>query len=258
MDLKTTVWEADFHQPVVHWCLGVVGLRFTILRFPYDSGMCFPMVDLRLIFQAYRTHDPCDLYATLICSCQYQFMYPTSFNRLYIYIYACIHVCIYILHIHVHVYMYVYHIHIYILLYIHVYIYIYIYIIYTICIFFISSHRHINDLLSCCNRSTIFSAKRSGALAVATAKLLHRQRLVGHASLVVFLVERWEKLHVFGGESLPFWGWWRSQFSQREGQWRRFPPDPLHQSHHLEVFSTGALEQIRMSGCHQLAADSTE
>ena len=82
------------------------------------------------------------------------------------------------------------------------YIYTYIYILYTcvhilhtdtyniyhiyIYICFISSHRHINDLLSCCNRSTIFSAKRSGALAVATAKLLHRERLVEHVSLVVF------------------------------------------------------------------------
>ena len=118
----------------------------------------------------------------------------------YIYTYMHVYMYVYIYYIYMYMYTCMYIIYIYILLYIHVYIY----IIYTICIFFISSHRHINDLLSCCNRSTIFSAKRSGALAVATAKLLHRQRLVGHASLVVFLVERWEKLHVFGGESLPF------------------------------------------------------
>lgn len=118
---------------------------------------------------------PCDLYATLICSCQYQFIYPTSFNGIYIYIYiyASIHVCIYIyirytctcIHVCIYIYKHIC---------IHVYIYhIQIHIIHTISSCLISSHRHINDLLSCCNRSTIFSAKRSGALAVATAKLLH-------------------------------------------------------------------------------------
>lgn len=98
---------------------------------------------------------------------------PRLMEYIYIYIYASIHVCIYIyirytctcIHVCIYIYKHIC---------IHVYIYhIQIHIIHTISSCLISSHRHINDLLSCCNRSTIFSAKRSGALAVATAKLLH-------------------------------------------------------------------------------------
>ena len=60
----------------------------------------------------------CDLYATPICSCHYQFIYTTSFNRIYIYTYICMYTCMYIYHIHLHVHvtytcMYIIYIYIY-------------------------------------------------------------------------------------------------------------------------------------------------